>query len=63
MQSSKCVHQAIGLCLVSLVSLVKPHDTVDPNFEIMTLFKTQEKWRNIIANHHQTIDKCDILTK
>ena len=36
MQSSKRVHQAMGLCLVSLVSLVKPHDTVDPNFKIMT---------------------------
>ena len=39
MQSSKYVHQAIGMCLVSLVSLVKPHDTVDPNFEIMTLLR------------------------
>ena len=36
MQSTKRVRQAMGLCLVSLVSLVKPHDTVDPNFEIMT---------------------------
>ena len=36
MQSTKRVCQAMGLCLVSLVSIVTPHDTVDPNFEIMT---------------------------
>ena len=36
MQSSKRVRQAMGLCLVSLASLVKPHDTVDPNFKITT---------------------------
>ena len=63
MQSSKRVRQVMGLCLVSLVSLVKPHDTVDPNFEINTLFKIQEKWRNVIANRHRKMDKYDILTK
>ena len=36
MQSSKCICQAVGLYFVSLVSLVKPHDTVDPDFEITT---------------------------
>ena len=36
MQSSKRVRQAMGLYLVSLVSLVEPHDTVDSNFEIIT---------------------------
>ena len=36
MQSSNFVCQAMGLCLVILVSLVKLHNTVDPNFEITT---------------------------
>ena len=36
MQSSKHVRQAMGLYFVSLASLVKPHDTEDPNFEITT---------------------------
>ena len=36
MQSSKRVRQAMDSYLARLVSLVKPHDTVDPNFEIMT---------------------------
>ena len=36
MQFSEPMHQGMGLCLVSLVSLVKPHNTVGPNFEIMT---------------------------
>ena len=63
MHSTKRVHQAMGLCLVSLVSLVKPHDTGSKFRNYGTIFKIQEKWRNVIANHHRTMDKCDILTK
>ena len=36
MHSSKRARQAMGLYFASLVSLVKPYDTVDPNFEITT---------------------------
>ena len=36
MQPSKRVRETMGLCLVNLVSIVKLHDTVDPNFEITT---------------------------
>ena len=53
----------MALSFVSLVSLVKPHDTADPNSKITTrtLFNTQEKSRIIIVNHYQTMTKCDIL--
>ena len=27
------LREGMGLCLVNLVSLVKPHDTVNPNFD------------------------------
>ena len=65
MQSSRNVCQAMSLYFESVLSLVKPHDTVDLNFEITThsLRYIQEKWRNVIANQHQTMDKCDILTR
>ena len=58
MQSSKRVRQAMGLyhgkpCLSCQAtrhceSKFRNHDT---------LFKMQDKWRNVIANHHRTMDK------
>ena len=62
MQTNEHVCYAMALCFVSLVSLIKLHDTVDPNFKITTHSLRIKKWQNMSVNYHQTMDKCDIFT-
>ena len=66
MHSSKCIRPVMGLYFASLASLVKPHDTVDPNFEITThslrpkkngetqLQTTTEQWTSVTFSRNKS---------